>query len=147
MLKRIKIAELADADRRLLYSALEATSRSYAPYSNFKVGAAVRLANGNVVLGANQENASYPVGICAERSTLSTAQNVYPNEPVEAIALTAINAEGVYPEQPVTPCGMCRQAMAEVEQRYQRPLRIIMGGKDEALIADGVADILPCAFN
>ncbi len=147
MLTRIKLEDLNEEDRHLLDRAREAISKSYAPYSKFRVGASVRLANGGTVQGANQENSSYPVGICAERSTLCTAQNVFPGEPVVALALAALAPDGMYSPDPVTPCGMCRQAMVEVEQRYQRPLRIIMGGRDEALIAESVADILPCAFN
>lgn len=146
MLTKIDINDMSPADQQLIQQAREATTRSWAPYSHFHVGAAVKLIDGKVILGANQENASYPVGICAERSTLATAQNIYPGQPVIALALAATDKEGNPSSQPVTPCGMCRQAIAEVQMRYHTPIRIIMAGTKQALVAQQIEDLLPAAF-
>lgn len=142
----IEISELMAEDALLVEEAQNATALSYSPYSHFSVGAAILLENGKIIKGANQENASYPVGICAERATLATAQNLYPGVPVIAIALAAKDAEGHFVGQPVTPCGMCRQAIAECEKRYNRAIRIIMSSKDKVLIANEINDLLPAAF-
>lgn len=146
-MKKTAISQLRGDDLKLVEAAREATSISYSPYSNFKVGAAVLLGNGAIIKGANQENASYPVGICAERSTLATAQNLYPDIPVTAIALAATNASGTYTSETVTPCGMCRQAIAECENRYKRNIRIIMTSSEDAIITESVKELLPLAFS
>lgn len=142
----LAIGELLAEDAILVEEARNATSLSYSPYSNFSVGAAVLLENGEIIKGANQENASYPVGICAERSVLSTAQNLYPNVPVIAISLAAKDSNGCFTKNYVTPCGMCRQVIAECEKRYQRHIRIIMASADKVIIADKINDLLPLAF-
>lgn len=142
----IDVSELIAEDALLVEEARNATVLSYSPYSHFCVGAAVLLENGKIVKGANQENASYPVGICAERATLATAQNLYPGVPVIAIALAAKDSAGRFTQQPVTPCGMCRQAIAECEKRYNRAIRIVMSAKDSVLIANEINDLLPAAF-
>ena len=141
-----KIAEVSADDRHLIEQAREATNLSYSPYSRFAVGAAVLLSNGQVVKGANQENASYPVGICAERSALCTAQNLFPGISVEAIALAARNDKGEYTEKIITPCGMCRQALSELEMRYDKEIRILMSSADEALVVRSVKALLPFSF-
>lgn len=133
-------------DEKLVEEARRATGLSYSPYSRFAVGAAVLLENGEVVRGANQENASYPVGICAERTALATAQNLYPGVAVVALALAARNAEGLLTEDVVTPCGMCRQAIAECEKRYGRSIRIIMSSRTETMAAESIKELLPMAF-
>ena len=144
----VTIEELFEEDALLINKAREATELSYSPYSNFTVGAAVLLENGEIVKGANQENASYPVGICAERSALATAQNLYPNIPVLALALAARKTgEQTYTNDVVTPCGMCRQFIAEQEQRYQRQVRILMSSSTKVAIANSVEELLPMAFN
>ncbi len=144
----VTIEELFEEDALLINKAREATELSYSPYSNFAVGAAVLLENGEIVKGANQENASYPVGICAERSALATAQNLYPNIPVLALALAARKTgEQTYTNDVVTPCGMCRQFIAEQEQRYQRQVRILMSSSTKVAIANSVEELLPMAFN
>lgn len=145
-MKKIAFNQLDAADARLIEAAREATRLSYSPYSHYSVGAAVLLENGEVIRGANQENASYPVGICAERATLATAQNLYPNIPVKAIALAASNEQAIFTREIVTPCGMCRQAMAECEKRYKNKIRILMSSAEEIVIAESVSDILPIAF-
>jgi cytidine deaminase len=144
----VTIEELFEEDALLINKAREATELSYSPYSNFAVGVAVLLENGEIVKGANQENASYPVGICAERSALATAQNLYPNMPVLALALAARKTgEQTYTNDVVTPCGMCRQFIAELEQRYQRQVRILMSSSTKVAIANSVEELLPMAFN
>lgn len=142
----IKVSDLVDDDALLVKEARDATDSAYAPYSGFHVGAAVLLANGEIVKGGNQENVSYPVGICAERSALATAQNTFPDVQVLAIALAARDTAGEFTADYVTPCGMCRQAIAEVERRYKQPVRIIMTSAEKALIASSISDILPVAF-
>ncbi len=138
--------ELAADDRMLVDCARKATGLSYSPYSRFRVGAAALLANGQVVMGANQENASYPVGICAERSTLATAQNLYPGVAVVALALAAATDNEEVRVEPVTPCGMCRQALLETETRYASPIRILMSGKEQVIVAESAKVLLPAAF-
>ena len=140
------LSELLAEDAQLAQEAKKATLLAYAPYSNFHVGAAVLLENGKIVLGANQENASYPCGICAERSALATAQNLYPNVPVVAMALTAIDKSGKVVSEPVTPCGMCRQVIAETQHRYHSDIRILMLSDSQAVIAGSIDELLPLAF-
>jgi len=139
------LSSLSEQDHLLVRQAQEATHLAYAPYSHFHVGAAVQLADGTTVQGGNQENASYPCGICAERSALATAQNLHPGVPVTAIAIAATR-DGSPAAEPVTPCGMCRQVIAETEQRYATPIRIIMASQSDAVIADTIADLLPLTF-
>jgi cytidine deaminase len=134
-------------DARLLEAAEKATGDAYAPYSNFRVGAAVRLSNGNIVTGSNQENASYPAGLCAERVALSAASGGSPGMAVTAMALTYINESGAG-NRPVSPCGICRQTLVEYEQRFDQPIRLILGGHTgEIFILDKATDLLPFAFS
>ena len=138
--------ELEPQDLALLRHAHDAVSNSYAPYSKFHVGAAVRLANGAIVKGNNIENAAYPSGLCAERVALFTAQAQYPDIPVEAIALTA-QSEHCEVNEPIAPCGACRQVMVEVEQRSQRPMRIIcQGNTGPIMVFDGIETLMPFIF-
>lgn len=145
-MKEITPQALTKEEALLCEAARQATTLSYSPYSHFRVGAAVLLDNGKIIKGANQENASYPVGICAERATLATAQNLYPNIPVRAIAIAAQDAQGNFTNEAVTPCGMCRQAIAECEKRYQTPVEILMTSQDKIIVAKGIDEILPLAF-
>ena len=137
--------ELDESFRKLVDQAKNATQQSYAPYSQFRVGAAVLLADGQVVIGANQENAAYPSGLCAERTALFSANVQHRDTPVCAIAVAARNADGFLPV-PVTPCGACRQVMLEVEHRYGRPITIILYGTEAIYVIDSVTDILPLEF-
>ena len=121
------ISELAEKDAWLLTEARAVTEQAYAPYSNFHVGAVAILANGEIVAGTNQENASYPVGICAERVLLGNAATLYPKIPIEAIAIS-YNSEEIKSDHPISPCGMCRQSLLEYETRLKNPIRLIMGG-------------------
>ena len=121
-------SELSDADRQLIDSAREATQRSYAPYSHFSVGAAARLADGTVVTGTNQENAAYPSGLCAERTTLFYANSQYPDQAVETLAIAARN-ERDFLDDPIPPCGACRQVMLETENASSTPCAFYFSGK------------------
>jgi cytidine deaminase len=141
------VDELSAEEKKLLEDARKSAGNSYAPYSHFHVGAAVLLENGVVVCGNNQENASYPVGLCAERVAVFAAGANYPGVKIKAIAITAFSEEFVI-DQPVSPCGACRQAIAEYEHRYKQPVRILLTGeKGSILIADGIKNFLPFLFD
>lgn len=139
--------ELQTADREAVDAARAATANSYAVYSNFNVGAAVRLSNGTIVSGSNQENAAYPSGLCAERTTLFWANSQYPNEAVETLAIAARTAQGEL-EMPIPPCGACRQVILETEKRFGNTIRIILyGAKQCYIIEDGIKALLPLSFD
>ena len=138
--------ELPDEDRKLMDAACEATNRSYAPYSHFSVGAAALLENGTVVTGTNQENAAYPSGICAERTTLFYANSQYPDQGVKTLAIAARSEEG-FLDRPIPPCGACRQVLLETEKRYGFPMRILLYSKNEIYILNGVGSLLPLSFD
>ena len=121
--------ELTAADRQLIDAAKDATRRSYAPYSHFHVGAAVLLADGTVVTGTNQENAAYPSGLCAERTTLFYAGSTHPDTAVVSLAIAAFT-NGAFTTNPIVPCGACRQVMLETEQRYNHPIRTLLYGTE-----------------
>ena len=140
-----RFEELAEEDRQLVEMAVEATNNAYAKYSNFRVGAAVRLENGLLMKGANQENAAFPVTLCAERTAIFAAQANYPEQPITAIAIAAKNENGLLSE-PITPCGSCRQVMLEIEDRYKRALRILLYGQNGVYIVDTVKDLMPLSF-
>lgn len=114
-IKIYEYEELSAADRELIDAACQATHRSYAPYSHFSVGAAARLSDNTIVTGTNQENAAYPSGLCAERTTLFYANSQYPGQAVETLAIAARNECGEFLEEPIPPCGACRQVMLETE--------------------------------
>ncbi len=137
--------ELSAEDRILVDKAKDATKRSYAPYSHFSVGAAALLENGMIVTGTNQENAAYPSGTCAERTTLFYAGSQYPEQPVLALAIAAQNGKD-FLDTPIPPCGACRQVLMETEQRYHHPMRIILYGKKEIFIVNGTKNLLPLSF-
>ena len=138
--------ELDDADRELLNLAIKATETSYSPYSAFRVGAAVRLENKELIIGSNQENAAYPSGLCAERVVLFYAQSKYPEIAAEAIAIYA-KSDDFKLEQPVTPCGSCRQVLAEHENRHRKKIRVIMGGANGSVqVTEGIESLLPLMF-
>ena len=133
--------ELQADDLMLVKAAQEATGGSWSPYSGFKVGAALLLDDGTVVTGSNQENAAYPSGLCAERTALFAAGHSYPGKAVTALAIAARNDKG-FTAQPITPCGACRQVLAETEQRGGRPIRYILYGTEGTMIIEGGTDIL-----
>ncbi len=138
--------ELSDNDKTLINKAQEACDNAYAPYSNFKVGAAVLLEDGTIITGTNQENAAYPSGLCAERTALFYANSKYPNKKVKSIAIIAKNKDG-YTEVPVGPCGACRQVILETETRFKSDIKIIMAGKTETKIIKNAKSLLPVSFS
>jgi len=139
------ITELQEADAALLKEATMATKQSYAPYSKFNVGAAVLMENGEIIYGSNQENAAYPSGLCAERVALFYANSRFPNVPVKAIAVnSAVN--GKNNDEPAFPCGNCRQVLLECENRFGKPIKVIMGGVKNIKIVNSVKDLLPLSF-
>ena len=138
--------ELSEEDRNLLEQARGAIKSAYAPYSAYHVGAAVLLENGRIFTGNNQENVAYPSGICAERVALFYASAQYPEVPVKAIAVSA-RAKGFKVHSPVTPCGSCRQVMAESENRFNNKLKLIMRGENGKInVVHGVSNLLPLMF-
>ena len=139
------MAELAAADRELMEAAIEATATAYAPYSNFHVGAAARMADGTIVKGSNQENIAYPSGLCAERTALFAASAQHPGTAVEALAIVGRNPEGMLTA--ASPCGACRQVMAEQQMRQDKKLRILCYQTDgKILVFEGVESLLPFVF-
>ena len=139
--------ELMPHERQLVEQAIAATECSYAPYSHFRVGAAVRLSNGEVIRGCNQENAAYPVSLCAERTALFAAGAQYPDTPVEMLAIAARSPKGDLQAEPVTPCGSCRQAIIETETRFQHPVRLLLYGTKYVYVIDGIAPLMPLSFS
>lgn len=137
--------ELPDDVRILVDMAKDATYNSYSPYSSFCVGAALRLDDGTVIKGANQENAAFSVTMCAERAAIFNAQSNFPQRSITQIAVAARNADGFVGE-PVTPCGSCRQAILEMEQRYHRDIVIYLCGERAIYKVDSVKDLLPLSF-
>lgn len=140
------IDELSKEDQELAHAAIEAMKGSYAPYSHFNVGAALRLGNGLIVKGANQENNAYPSGLCAERTAMFWAGANYPDEDMVSIAIAG-GKEGKIEEAPATPCGSCRQVMAQYQLKSGRPMSVIMIGSRQIWKFDRVDDILPLIFD
>ena len=141
------IDELSESDRKLIESAREATFRSYAPYSNFSVGAAALLANGTIISGNNQENAAYPSGLCAERTTLFYANAQHPDQAVRTLAIAARNERGEFLAYPISPCGACRQVMLETEKRFNQPMRVLLYGTEKIYEVKSIIDLLPLQFD
>lgn len=138
--------ELSQEEQQLIDAAIEATSRSYAPYSHFHVGAAIQLKNGVVIMGCNQENAAFPAGICAERSAIFAAGAQYPDQPIMTLAITARNSKGELLDEPASPCGTCRQVIIETETRFKQPVRILLYGKKHTYVMDGIRQLMPFSF-
>ena len=146
VIKVYQYDELNEADQALVKTAKDATARSYSPYSHFSVGAAVLLGNGIVVTGTNQENAAYPSGLCAERTTLFYANSQYPDQPVVTLAIAA-RTEKDFIDRPIPPCGACRQVILETEKRYGQPIRILLYGKECIYEKKNIGDLLPLSFD
>ena len=152
--KEIKIAyieyesldQLGPDDRQLADAAIEAVSRSYAPYSNFNVGAAVMFEDGEIIKGANQENAAYPSGLCAERTALFYASAKRPEVPMKALAIAA-GQNGKLCGTPATPCGACRQVMAQYQTKGGIPMSVLLVGADKTWKFEKVDDLLPLIFD
>jgi cytidine deaminase len=140
------IDELPEDQRALLLAAREVTEHAYAPYSNFQVGAVARLSNGQTVPGSNQENASFPAGLCAERVLLASVSSLYPRVPVEAMAIS-YKSENIKSDHPISPCGICRQSLQEYESRTRQPVQLILGGMTGPVyVIDSASKLLPLAF-
>ena len=138
--------ELSQEEQNLLGDAFKSVEKSYAPYSEFHVGAAVLLENGVVITGSNQENAAYPSGLCAERVALFYANSQYPEIKIKALAIRA-KADHFHIEKPITPCGSCRQVIAEAEHRQQQKIKVIMKGETGPVhIVSGIESLLPFTF-
>jgi len=141
------LEELSSSFQSLMQEAVLARANAYAPYSNFSVGAAVLLDNGVIVRGNNQENAAYPSGLCAERVAIFYASAQYPGVPIKAIAVTA-NTHLDPSEIPASPCGNCRQTLAEYQQKQSTSIPIIfMGASGKIVYCNSVLDLLPFAFS
>lgn len=137
--------ELTPELARLVDLAKAKTQDSYSPYSGFSVGAAALLANGDVVTGANQENAAYPSGLCAERVALFAANANQPKQAVVALAIAAYT-KGHYTTKAVSPCGACRQVMLETEHRYGEKMTVVLYGEEECYVFESASDLLPLNF-
>lgn len=140
------IEELPEDLQWLLNEAREVTGQAYAPYSHFQVGAVAKLANGEIVAGTNQENASFPVGLCAERVLLASISSLFPKVPVESVAIS-YKGEGHPSDHPISPCGICRQSLQEFETRVNHPVQLILGGlTGPVYVIDSASRLLPLAF-
>jgi cytidine deaminase len=140
-----QLEELSEEQVLLVNSAIKAARDAYAPYSEYHVGAALRLANGEIVIGSNQENAAYPSGLCAERVAIFYAGARHPDVPVHSIAITAIR-EGIVQEEPIAPCGACRQVLYEKESQGEGSMEIILYGNKKIQVLSKVTDLLPLPF-
>ncbi len=141
------LGELSEEDQILMGAAMEARENAYAPYSNFRVGAAVKMVNGEVVIGNNQENASYPSGLCAERVAVFQAGARYPGMAINTIAISAAS-KNYKVKRPAAPCGNCRQSISEYEKKQNSPIRMLLRGEEgEVFECRSISDILPLAFD
>ena len=140
------IAQMSAEDQVLVKEAIKATEGSYAPYSNFHVGAAVRLSDGTIVRGANQENNAYPSGLCAERTAMFYANYSHPDQHMESLAIAA-SQNGELCSKPISPCGACRQVMAEYQRKGGNPISIILYGSSSIMKFDSVEALLPYIFD
>lgn len=138
--------ELSAQDKELIDKAKEATATSYSPYSKFHVGAALLLSNGEIVTGSNQENAAFPSGTCAERTTIYYAHARYPEASFDTLAIAAFY-NGHFQASPVSPCGACRQAILEYETLFNKNIRILLYGENEIYLLDGIKSLLPLCFS
>ncbi|MCD8072556.1 MAG: cytidine deaminase [Alistipes sp.] len=132
---------LPEQDRELAIAAKQACESAYAPYSNFRVGAAARLASGIVITGSNQESEVFPAGVCAERSLLFHHQAHHTDDPIETLAIASVPDE-----MECYPCGICRQVINDSQRRQGAPIRVIMTGRDSATVLDDAAKLLPFLF-
>ncbi len=139
-------SELSAEDAALVTRAREMTHNSYAPYSHFNVGAAIRTSSGNIYGGANQENAAFPSGMCAERSALYYTAAAEPDSAIEAIAIAA-SYNGEPTQGIVTPCGACRQALVQYEEKSGKPIRVILCAADRFLVLSNIKSLLPFVFD
>ena len=139
------LEECSETEKKLIEAAKNATQRAYAPYSGFSVGAAVLLENGEIVSGNNQENAAYPSGLCAERTTVFFANATFPEEKVIAIAVAAYH-KGAFTTDVITPCGACRQVLLETENRFRTPMKVLMYSEKGVYVVNSIRNLLPLSF-
>lgn len=137
--------ELITENQQLINKAKEQVQKAYAPYSDFHVGAAILLENGEIVTGSNQENSAYPSGLCAERVAMFYANSQYPQVAVKTIAIAAFTMGNFLPE-PVTPCGSCRQVLLETEMRFEKDIHILLYGTEHVFLIENVKQLLPLCF-
>lgn len=143
----IDASALNQNDLELLNAARKATSTAFAPYSNFRVGAAAKLNTGEIIIGSNQESASYPVGICAERTLLNSIGSQHSDKTIITLAVS-YDPLGKASNEPLSPCGMCRQSILDFENRYQAPIRVILSGLEgEVMVFETASNLLPFGFN
>lgn len=138
--------DLDPSDMELVFAARKTALNAYAPYSKFRVGAAIRLISGTIVPGANIENAAFPSGICAERNAFATSVSNHAGDNPVAVAIAAMTDDGLT-EEPVPPCGNCRQVIIEEESRTGIKIRLILSGKNKIYVIDGADKLLPMQFN
>ena len=146
-IKECQLEELSQQDQHLVELAIEATSRAYAPYSHFRVGAALLLNNGVEIIGCNQENAAFPATLCAERSAIFAAGAQYPDVPILTLAIAARTPNGELQEEPVSPCGTCRQVIIETETRFKQPVRLLLYGRNKIYVIDSIRQLMPLSFS
>jgi cytidine deaminase len=139
------LGECSETEKKLIEAAKEATTNSYAPYSGFRVGAAVLLENGEIISANNQENAAYPSGLCAERTVVFFTNATHPGQKIEAIAVAAWH-NGRFTDDVITPCGGCRQVLLETENRFNAPMKILMYGNESVYVLESAKDLLPLSF-
>lgn len=140
------IDDLSEDDKWLLDEAREVTQHAYAPYSRFQVAAVAKLSNGEIISGTNQENASFPAGICAERVVLAIISSLYPKMTIETMAISYFNHNGES-SHPISPCGICRQALQEFKEKTKAPVRLILGGMHgKVYIIQDASQLLPLSF-
>lgn len=145
-IKELTFDELTHEQRQLVDAARDATYRSYAPYSHFRVGAAIELEGGEIITGANQENAAYPSGTCAERTACYYAHATHPEKRFKAIAIAARGTDGDFVKDPVPPCGACRQALLEYEKLAGEAVTVLLVARDRVYALDSIHALLPLAF-
>ena len=138
--------ELSESYKNLMDQSIAAQQNAYAPYSNFKVGAAILLEDGTIFTGNNQENAAYPSGLCAERVAIFACSAQYPNIKIKVIAICA-NSEKIDINTVLAPCGSCRQSMYEYESKQNSQIKVLLKGVDNEVVEFlSVEDLLPLVF-
>ena len=140
------LQELEPSEKQLIEDAIESSKDAYAPYSEFKVGAAIYLQNGEIIKGNNQENAAYPSGLCAERIAVFYANAHYPDVPIIKLAITAMRNNKIV-KQPITPCGSCLQVLLETQQRFNTEIEIFLYGSEKIIKSPSIEQFLPMSFS
>lgn len=139
------VEELPESDKYIIEKAKNLAKSAYAPYSGFRVASVALMSDGRYVEGTNQENASYPIGLCAERVLLAAASSVAPGQSIKCIAIT-YESDSVDTAAPVAPCGICRQSLLEFESRFKDPMRILLAGDNQVFEFGSASALLPLGF-